>query len=59
MVVLIVAARESFKIMKTDSASVLSTSGEKFTVAAVAFSMDEEVDAASDKAMASSKFSLF
>ena len=56
---LIVAAREFFIIAKTDSASVLSTSGEKFTVAAVTFSTHEKVDAASDKAMASSKFSLF
>ena len=46
-------------IAKTDSASVLSTSGEKFAVAAVAFLTDEEVDAALNKAMASSKFSLF
>ena len=41
---LIVAAREFFMIAKTDSASVPSTSGEKFTVAAVAFSTDEEVN---------------
>ena len=54
-----VAAREFFIIAKTDSASVLSASGERFIVVAVVFSTDEEVDAASDKAMASSKFSLF
>ena len=46
-------------IAKTDSASVLSASGERFIVVAVAFSPDKEVDAASDKAMASSKFLLF
>ena len=61
MVELIVAARESFMIVKTDSARAPSTSGEKFAVAmaVVAFSTDEEVDAASDKAMVSSKFSRF
>ena len=51
--------RESFKIAKTNSASFLIISCEKFTVAAVAFSMDEEVDAALDKVIVSSKFLLF
>ena len=53
------AAREFFVIAKTDSASMLSASGERFIVVAVGFSTDEDVDAASDKAIASSKFSLF
>ena len=52
-------ARESFMIVKSDSARAPSTSGEKFAaMAAAAFSTDE-VEAPSDRVMASSKFSVF
>ena len=50
---------EPFNIAKTNSASMLSASGQRFNVVAVAFLADEGVDATSDKAMASSKFLLF
>ena len=50
--------REPFSIAKTDSASVLSVSGERLNVVAVAFSADEEVEL-EEEAMASSKSSLF
>ena len=51
-----VVLREPFSIAKTDSASVLSVSGERLN--AVAFSADVEVEV-EEEAMASSKFSLF
>ena len=52
------AARDSFMTSKRDPARGLSISGGKFDVAmaVAAFSMDEEVDAPSDRVMASSKF---
>ena len=50
--------REPFSIAKTNSASMLSVSSERFNVVAIAFSADEEVEL-EEEAMASSKFSLF
>ena len=48
------AARESFMIVKSDSARVPSTSGEKFVAAAT---FPSAVGAPSDRTMASSKSS--
>ena len=53
------ATREFFMMAKTDSASVLSCPGERVIVVSVGFLAGEDVDASSDKAIASSKFSLF
>ena len=50
--------RELFSIAKSDSASVLSVSGERFNVVAIAFSADEKVEL-EEEAIASSKCLLF
>ena len=61
MVELILAAMDSFMTSKRDSDRDLSILGGNFKVAmaVAAFSMDEAVDAPSDRVMASSKLSGF